>query len=73
MSFKIQLLEISPQKQKEQKQKQLDADRLVTTQDWKLNNLMSLFSDVFSLPVNFEYKQHLNHEFYNKHIYLKRL
>jgi hypothetical protein len=36
-------LEISPQKQKEKKQKQLDADRVVTTQDWKLNNLMSLF------------------------------
>jgi hypothetical protein len=42
MSFKIQLLEISTQKQKEQKQKQLDDDRLVTTQDWKID-LMSLF------------------------------
>jgi hypothetical protein len=35
ISFKIQLLEISPQKEKEQRQKQ-----------------MSLFSDVFSLPVH---------------------
>ncbi len=36
--FKIQLLEIFTQKQKEQRQKQLK---------------MSLFSDVFSLPVHF--------------------
>jgi hypothetical protein len=31
------------------------ADKLVTTQIWKLKNLMSLFSDVFFLPVHFEY------------------
>jgi hypothetical protein len=30
--FKIQLLETSPQKQKEQRQKQLGADKLVTLQ-----------------------------------------
>ncbi len=46
LSFKIQLLETSPQKQKEQRQKQLGADKLVTT---------SLFSDVFFLLVHFEY------------------
>jgi hypothetical protein len=55
ISFKIQLLETFPQKQKDQGQKQLDADKLVTTQIWKLKNLMSLFSYVFSLPVHFEY------------------
>ncbi len=55
ISFKFQLLETSPQKQKEQRQKQLGTDKLVTTQIWKLKNLMSLFSDVFSLPVHFEY------------------
>jgi hypothetical protein len=38
ISFKIQLLENSPQKQKEQRQKQLDVS----------------FSDVFSLPVHLE-------------------
>ncbi len=32
ISLKIQLLETSPQKQKEQRQKQLGADKLVTTQ-----------------------------------------
>jgi hypothetical protein len=31
------------------------ADKLVTTQIWKLENLMYLFSDVFSLPVHFEF------------------
>jgi hypothetical protein len=41
MSFKIQLLETFPQKQKEQGQKQLDADKLVTTQIGMLKNLMS--------------------------------
>jgi hypothetical protein len=55
ISFKIQLLETSPQIQKEQRQKQLGADKLVTTQIWKLKILMSLFPDAFSLPVNFEY------------------
>ncbi len=30
----------------------LGADKLVTTQIWKLKNVMSLFSDVFSLPVH---------------------
>jgi hypothetical protein len=54
-SCKIQLLETSPQKQKEQKQKQLGADKLVTTQIWKLKNLMVIFSYVFSLPVHFEF------------------
>ena len=39
ISFKIQLLETSPQKQKEKRQKQVD----------------TLFSDVFSLPVHFEF------------------
>jgi hypothetical protein len=38
VSFKIQLLETSPQKQKEQRQKQLDV----------------FFSDVYSLSVHFE-------------------
>jgi hypothetical protein len=47
-------LETFPQKQKEQRQKQLGADKLVPTQIWKLKNLMSLFSDDFSLPVHFE-------------------
>jgi hypothetical protein len=47
ISFKIRLFEISPQNQKEQRKKQLDADKLVTTQIWKLKNLMSLFSEVF--------------------------
>jgi hypothetical protein len=42
MSFEIPLLETSPQKQKEQRQKQVGADKLVTTQIWKLKNLMSL-------------------------------
>jgi hypothetical protein len=58
ISFKIQLLETSPQKQKEQRQKQLCADKLVTTQIWMLKNLMSLFSDVFSLPFNWVQPQH---------------
>jgi hypothetical protein len=49
------MLEASPQKQKEQRQKQLGADKLVTTQIWKLKILMSLFSDVFSPPVYFIY------------------
>jgi hypothetical protein len=35
--FTIQLLETSPQKQKEQRQKQLGADKLVTTQILKLD------------------------------------
>ncbi len=39
ISLKIQLLETSPQKQKEQRQKQLDVS----------------LSDVFSLPVHFEF------------------
>ncbi len=30
-----------------------------------------LFSDVFSLPVNLNIMQYLNHESQNKHIYLK--
>jgi hypothetical protein len=55
ISFKIQLWETSPQKQKEQRQKQLGDDMLVTTQIWKLKNLMSLFSVVFSLPVHLVY------------------
>jgi hypothetical protein len=46
------MLETSPQKQKEQRQKQLGADKFVTTQIWKLKHLMSLFSDVFFLPVH---------------------
>jgi hypothetical protein len=44
-------LETSPQKQKEH---QLGADKLVTTQILKLKNLMSLFSDDFFLSVHFE-------------------
>jgi hypothetical protein len=52
ISFKSHWLETSPQKQKEQRQMQLGADKLVTTQIWKLKNLLSLFSDVF---VHFEY------------------
>jgi hypothetical protein len=55
ISFKIQLLETSPQKQKEQRQTQLGADKLVIRQIWKLKNVMALFSDVFSLPVHFEF------------------
>jgi hypothetical protein len=43
ISFKIQLLETSSQKQKEKRQKQLGADKLVTTQIWKLKNLICLF------------------------------
>jgi hypothetical protein len=43
ISFKIQLLETSPQKQEEQRQKQLGADKLVVTQIWKHKNLMFLF------------------------------
>jgi hypothetical protein len=58
ISFKAQLLETSPQKQKEQRQKQLGADKLVTSQVWMHNILMSLFSVVFSLPGPF----YLNHE-----------
>jgi hypothetical protein len=54
ISFKIQLLETSPQNQKDQRQKQLGADKLVTTQIWKLKNLMSLFSDFVFIPVHFE-------------------
>jgi hypothetical protein len=54
VSLKIQLLETSPQKQKEQGQKQLGTDKLVTTKIWKLKNLMFLFSDVFCLLVHFE-------------------
>jgi hypothetical protein len=42
IAFKIQLLETSPKKQKEKRQKQLGAEKLVTTQIWKLKNLMSL-------------------------------
>jgi hypothetical protein len=53
--FKIQLLETSPQKQKEQRQTQLGANKLVFTQIWKLKNVMSLSSDVFFLPVHFEF------------------
>jgi hypothetical protein len=53
--FKIQLLETSPQKQQEQRQMQLGPDKLVIIQIWKLKNLMSLFSDVFFLPVHFEF------------------
>jgi hypothetical protein len=34
--IQIQLLETSPQKRKEQGQKQLGTDKLVTTQIWKL-------------------------------------
>ncbi len=48
MPFKIQLLETFPWKQKEQRQKQLVSDKLVTTQFWKLKYMMSLFSAVFS-------------------------
>jgi hypothetical protein len=36
--IQMQLLETSPQKQKERRQKQLHADKLVTTQIWKLKN-----------------------------------
>jgi hypothetical protein len=43
ISFKIQLLKTVPQKQKEQRQKQLDSDKLVTTQIWKLINFCCLF------------------------------
>jgi hypothetical protein len=33
---------VSAQKQKEQRQKQVGAEKLVTTQIWRLKNLMSL-------------------------------
>jgi hypothetical protein len=36
IAFKIQQLETSLQKQKEQRQKQLSAGKLITTQIWKL-------------------------------------
>jgi hypothetical protein len=50
-TFKVRGLQL----QKEQRQKQLGADKLVTTQIWKLENFISLFSTVFSLPVHFEF------------------
>ncbi len=40
ISFKIQLLETSPQKQKKQRQKQLGTNILVTTQIWKPKTLL---------------------------------
>jgi hypothetical protein len=54
ISFKIQLLETSPQSRRKKDIKR-GADKLVTTQIWKLKNLMTHFSDDFSLPVYFEY------------------
>jgi|688.fasta_scaffold1052332_1 hypothetical protein len=57
MAFKIQLMETSSQKQKEQRQKQLGSDKLVTTQIWKLKNLMSFpFCKILNIM------QYLNHE-----------
>ncbi len=50
-TFKVRGLQL----QKEQRQKQLSADKFVTTQIWKLKNFMSLFSNVFSLHVHFEF------------------
>jgi hypothetical protein len=55
ISFRVQLLETSPQKQKAQRQKQLAPHKLLSTQIWKLKNNISLFSGVFSLPGHFEY------------------
>jgi hypothetical protein len=51
ISFKIQLLESSPQKQKVQRQKQLGADKLLTTQIWRLKIGRLFFLMLF--PVNF--------------------
>ncbi len=62
ISFKLQLLETFPKKQKEQRQKQLGVDKLVTTQIWKLKNLMALFSDVFPFLYIFNSMQYLDHE-----------
>jgi hypothetical protein len=51
ITFKVRGLQLK----KKQRQKQLGAYKLVTTQIWKLKNFMSLFSTVFSLPVPFEF------------------
>jgi hypothetical protein len=59
LSFKIQLLEISPQKQKDQRQKQLGADRLVTTQIWQLKTVILMF---FHFLYSLNIMQYLNHE-----------
>ncbi len=51
LTFKVRGLQL----QKEQRQKQLGADKLITTQIWKLKNFVSLYSNVFSLPEHFEF------------------
>jgi hypothetical protein len=67
MSFKIQLLETSTQKQKEQRRKQLGPDKLVTTQIWKLKSFVSFFYPFLHI---FNIMQYLNHQSSNKHMYL---
>ncbi len=52
--FKVQLLETSPQKQKEQTKKQLGADKLLPHKYGSLK-FDVFFSYVFSLPVRFEF------------------
>ncbi len=48
--IQIQLLETSPHKKKEQRQQQVGADKLVTTQIWKLKGTWQRggFSGVFA-------------------------
>jgi hypothetical protein len=49
-------MSLPPPPKKKQRQKQLGADKLFNKQRWKLKNLlMSLFSDVFSFLVHFEF------------------
>jgi hypothetical protein len=45
----------SPKREGTKTKAAIGADKLVTTQIWKLKNCMYLFSDVFSLPLHFEY------------------
>jgi hypothetical protein len=52
--FKIQLLEILLKKQKKQTQKQLGADKLLQHKYGSLK-FDVFFSDVYSLPVRFEF------------------
>jgi hypothetical protein len=62
ISFKIQMFETSSLNQKEHRKQQLGADRLVTTQIWKLKNLMSLFLMPFPFLYILNIMQYLNHE-----------
>ncbi len=62
ISFKIQLLETFSLNKKEHRQKQLGADKLITTQIWKLTNLMYLFLMAFPLLYILNIMQYLNHK-----------